>query len=156
MAVNGDDAGLPALYVVGTQEAVIPRDEWEAMLERALPGGYRKAYGQQLEGMMLCIFALADLLPQITELESADIPTKLGGMLKTKGAVGIALQCGGTSFLFVASHLAAHQTKVDDRNRDFAAICRGLPLPHREHQRESAGGDESMSSRRKSGGKRTI
>ena len=103
---------------------------------------------------------MAELRHQITDIQSADIPTKLGGMLKTKGAVGISCTIGRTSFLFVDSHLAAHQNKVvsgrrppvatrrprspptrlrqADRNRDFATITKELPLSQCRVQRRSS------------------
>ena len=74
-----------------------------------------------------------ELASQIESIETADIPTKLGGLLKTKGAVGLSLKIADTSFLFINSHLAAHQGAVAERNRDFKTICNGLPLPHQDH-----------------------
>ena len=35
----------------------------------------------------LCIYVKRSVRPHVSDLESADIPLKLGGALKTKGAV---------------------------------------------------------------------
>ena len=50
-------------------------------------------------------------------------------MLRTKGAVGISFKFGTTSFLFIDSHLTAHQQNVLKRNADFSTICASLHLP---------------------------
>ena len=47
--------------------------------------------------------------------------------------MGLSLKIADTSFLFINSHLAAHQGAVAERNRDFKTICSGLPLPHQDH-----------------------
>lgn len=46
-----------------------------------------------------------------------------------KGGVAIGLQVGSTHIAFVGSHLAAHQSKTQMRNRGRRAWETGCPLP---------------------------
>ena len=52
-----------------------------------------------------------------------------GAQFKTKGAVAVGFILFGTSFLFVNSHLTAHQENVKDRVKDLKKISAMLNLP---------------------------
>ena len=52
----------------------------------------------------------------------------LGDVMGNKGGVGVGFEISNTSFLFINSHFAAHQHKVEQRNADFDAINRKLQL----------------------------
>lgn len=106
-------AGLTMdLYVVGTQEGTIARRAWELKLQETLGPNYVLLHSHALMGIQLCVFVRRQLVWYIRNVESAHVPTKLGGMLCTKGGVGIALDFNGTRLLFIDSHLAAHTRKV--------------------------------------------
>ena len=49
-------------------------------------------------------------------------------ILGNKGAVGISFQLYGKSFLFISSHLSAHQEKSNGRTRDYHRINYGMNL----------------------------
>lgn len=55
--------------------------------------------------------------------------TGIGGKAGNKGAVSVHLLLHSTSLCFVCSHLAAHQTKILERNQDFLDICRKISFP---------------------------
>ena len=59
-------------------------------------------------------------------LDSASEPTGIGGVGGNKGGVAIAISVYKTTFCFVTAHLAAHQEKVERRNRDCVDIFKGL------------------------------
>lgn len=121
------------LYVLGCQECSLDRENLVQKLDEALGPSFLQLRVQELESIKLCVYVRKTLSKQLEAVETADIPTKLGGLLKTKGAVGLSFKVAGTSFLFVNSHFSAHQGAVSDRNRDYRTICTGLPLPHQDH-----------------------
>lgn len=100
------------LYVVGTQEGTIARRAWELKLQEMLGPRYVLLHSHALMGIQLCVFVRRPLVWFVRDVESAHVATKLGGMLRTKGAVGISMVFNGTRLLFIDSHLAAHTSKV--------------------------------------------
>ena len=53
----------------------------------------------------------------------------MSGTTGNKGGVAIRFMLHSTSLCFVCSHFAAHQTKVVERNQDFADICKRIVFP---------------------------
>jgi hypothetical protein len=53
----------------------------------------------------------------------------MSGTTGNKGGVAIRFLLHSTSLCFVCSHFAAHQTKVVERNQDFADICKRIVFP---------------------------
>ncbi len=117
-------------YVIGAQEGLRRAHVWQVQLQRVLGASYALMHAHSLAGIQLCVFLHKDLLWYASGVESAHVATKLAGVLKTKGGVGICLDFLGTSLLFVTSHLTAHDQNVAERNADFRTICRTLGLPH--------------------------
>ena len=60
----------------------------------------------------------------------SSVKTGLSGKAGNKGGVAIRFLLHGTSIAFVCSHFAAHQTKITERNQDYADICRKVQFPH--------------------------
>ena len=61
--------------------------------------------------------------------ETDSFNTRPGVQFRTKGAVATAFLLFGTSFLFVNSHLTAHQDNARDRIKDLRKINAMLSLP---------------------------
>ena len=61
--------------------------------------------------------------------ETDSFNTRPGVQFRTKGAVAAAFLLFGTSFLFVNSHLTAHQDNARDRIKDLRKINAMLSLP---------------------------
>lgn len=57
------------------------------------------------------------------------VKTGIGGKAGNKGGVAIRFLIHSTSLCFVCSHFAAHQSKVMERNQDFAEIYRRIQFP---------------------------
>ncbi len=53
----------------------------------------------------------------------------MSGKTGNKGGVAIRLLLHSTALCFVCSHFAAHQTKVTERNQDYADICKKVAFP---------------------------
>lgn len=65
----------------------------------------------------------------LTVAEESSLSVRPGMAFRTKGAVAIAFILFGTSYLFITSHLTAHQDKVKERIHDVKRIVRSLDLP---------------------------
>ena len=71
------------------------------------------------------------------------VKTGLGNRVGNKGAVAIRFLLHATSICFVCAHLAAHQSRVAERNSDFQEIVKKVSFPmvswRREGGREGGG-----------------
>jgi hypothetical protein len=104
------------------------KDRWEKQLASALGPKYYRVASQTLQAIHLIVFAHQALKPVINDIQQASVPCGFGNTLGNKGGVGIAFNVGKTAMLFMNAHLAAHQWRVDDRNRDYARIEQNMPL----------------------------
>ncbi|KJE95829.1 hypothetical protein CAOG_06236 [Capsaspora owczarzaki ATCC 30864] len=79
-------------------------------------------------GLRLVVMALNEHREFITDVKIGREATGIARVMWNKGGVAISFSIYNSSMCFVASHLAAHQEKVKQRNRDVSSICRGLHL----------------------------
>ncbi|XP_060654408.1 phosphatidylinositol 4,5-bisphosphate 5-phosphatase A isoform X1 [Drosophila nasuta] len=127
---NCPDNKLPDIYVIGMQEVstsqvlnVFKDDPWVLKLADALtPHDYVKVKSEQLQGILITMFAQHKHLPHMKDIESEETRTGLGGLWGNKGAVSIRLSLYGTGTVFVCSHLAAHDDKLKERIEDYHQI----------------------------------
>lgn len=70
------------------------------------------------------------LLRYHSDVSVNSVKTGIGGKAGNKGGVAIRFLLNSTSLCFVCSHFAAHQSKVVERNNDFAEICRKVQFPY--------------------------
>ena len=125
------------VLVVGTQEAgrtiekslLLPsKAKWEAALSAALGEGVAMVASHTLAALHIAVFVRTPLLPLLSHVRTAQVPCGIGNRLGNKGAVAASMCVGGTSLLFVNSHLAAHQKHTSQRNADYRRIEAALPL----------------------------
>lgn len=116
------------LYVVATQEGTMARKGWKVKLQEELGLDYVLLHSHFLMGIHMCVFVHRRLLWFIDSVLSSHVATKLGGMLRTKGAVGITVNFRNFSLLFIDSHLAAHRSNLRERNENYNTIRRTLNL----------------------------
>ena len=76
----------------------------------------------------LSIFIRRDLIWYCSVPEDDSFSTRPGAQFKTKGAVAVGFILFGSSFLFVNSHLTAHQENVKDRVKALKKISAMLNL----------------------------
>lgn len=93
-----------------------------------------------LAGTHLAVFAHLSITPIISNVQSECIATGINNSVGNKGAVSIRFCIGKTRVLFISSHLASGQHKVDRRNQDFMAIHRKFVM-----KAEGDDGDEGNS-----------
>ncbi|CAG8506150.1 5975_t:CDS:2 [Dentiscutata heterogama] len=131
-----DKQGLPTLsrkvqhpyhiLVIGTQECqhnikhsvLFPsKEEWESRLIDYLGDTY-----------VLAVFVWRECADWVQGCQHDSVATGLANLFGNKGGVGISLLFGNTSLCFINSHLAAHQSKVKQRNSDVKKISKELRL----------------------------
>lgn len=71
----------------------------------------------------LSIYAKSTIATDIHSIRTDTAFVGLGGVAGNKGAIGVRLSVYDTEFLFVNSHLAAHQGNVQRRNEGFSSIA---------------------------------
>ena len=84
---------------------------------------------QQLVGVCLYVFIRTELAPSITEVAVDFVKTGMGGATGNKGTVGIRLQYHTTTIAFVASHFAAGQKGISERNEDYKEAINKIMFP---------------------------
>ncbi|CAM9274896.1 unnamed protein product [Ectocarpus sp. 12 AP-2014] len=145
---EGDTSVPPDIFVVGFQEVVelsaqnVVMDSFLDKQSRtnslqwfthvyAYLAQYGERHGvryamvteQRLLGTYMLIMAKEDLCPKIANVQTAVVPTGLGGYLGNKGAVAVRLEVGGRSSLcFVCVHMAAHREYLLARNAEYKLI----------------------------------
>ncbi|TPX69671.1 hypothetical protein SpCBS45565_g02245 [Spizellomyces sp. 'palustris'] len=141
--LKSDKVEFPHLYAIGIQELIeltpgqyISADtnklrlDWEATLMRAINGrpgaNYVLLRSLHLVALGIFVFVRADSVNMIRHVESSTKKTGLGGMAANKGGIGISFSVNDTSVALVTAHLAAGQSNVDERNRDYWTIHDGL------------------------------
>ena len=120
---------VPDLLVIGTQETFPEKTEWEIRLQDTLGPSHVLYHSSSLGTLHLSIFIRRDLIWYMSIPEDDSFSTRPGAQFKTKGAVAVGFILFGTSFLFVNSHLTAHQENVKDRVKDLKKISAMLNLP---------------------------
>ncbi|XP_067826092.1 phosphatidylinositol polyphosphate 5-phosphatase type IV [Heptranchias perlo] len=131
-----DDLLLPCdspytqdLYVIGSQEGIPDRREWEIRLQEILGPHFVLLYSAAHGVLQLSVFIRRDLIWFCSVVEQATVTTRIVSQIKTKGAVGIAFTIFGTSFLFITSHFTSGQGKVYERMLDYNKTIEALALP---------------------------
>ncbi|XP_065918340.1 phosphatidylinositol polyphosphate 5-phosphatase type IV-like isoform X2 [Dysidea avara] len=120
---------MPELYVIGTQETSSNKKEWEILIQQTIGPSHILLQSASLGSLHLVLFIHRDLLWYCSGVKSANFATRPLSQFKTKGAVGLMFNLFGTSFLFITSHLSAHQQRVEERNSDYKRISSYFALP---------------------------
>lgn len=120
---------VPDIIVFGTQESCSERFEWEVTLQETLGPTHILLHSTSLGTLHLAVFIRRDLIWFCSEPEDANLSVRPGTAFRTKGAIAISFCLFGSSFLFVTSHLTAHQQKVKERVSDVKKIIHSLDLP---------------------------
>lgn len=69
--------------------------------------------------MRLVVLARHDMHMLLGNAAAATVATGVAGVGSNKGAVAISCQVWGNELCFVNAHLAAHQSKVKERNKMY-------------------------------------
>eukprot|EP00062_Callorhinchus_milii_P017236 gi/632969370/ref/XP_007901051.1/ PREDICTED: 72 kDa inositol polyphosphate 5-phosphatase [Callorhinchus milii] len=117
------------MYIIGIQESISDRREWEIRLQETLGPHYVLLYSASHGVLHLAVLIRRDLIWFCSEVEHATVTTRIVSQIRTKGAVGVSFTFFGTSFLFITSHFTSGEGKVYERILDYNKIVEALALP---------------------------
>jgi hypothetical protein len=134
---------VPDVYAIGVQEA-FSREmrDWTIQLQATLGPSHVLLHSASCGVLHLSLFVRRELVWFVSVPEDDSHlcrPNPPSNLIRTKGAVGIALNVFGTSLLFVNCHLPAHQTRTKERLEECARLITGLQLPAKSRRTLTAG-----------------
>ncbi|XP_055532481.1 phosphatidylinositol 4,5-bisphosphate 5-phosphatase A-like isoform X6 [Wyeomyia smithii] len=127
------DSDLPDFFVIGLQEVnaqpqntlynLFKDDLWTQRFKELLKErDYVVIKTEQMQGLLLSVFARRKHLLHLRQVETEYTRTGLGGIWGNKGAVSIRLNVYGCSICLVNAHLAAHDHMLEERINDYEKI----------------------------------
>lgn len=123
---------VPDIYAIALQEAVHGElKELETRMQTTI-GPSHVLLHSVIHGVLCqAIFVRRDLIWffSVPEDDIYNCRHVSINMIKTKGAVGISFQFFGTSFLFINSHLPAHESRNKERKEQYEKIISSFDLP---------------------------
>jgi hypothetical protein len=87
---------------------------------------YKMVAREVMLTMSIVVFVREDRNLKVENVKTSQEATGIGHVVGNKGGVMVSFSINGTAFCFISSHLAAHQGKIAERNRDYREIVRGL------------------------------
>lgn len=130
---NGDNHHEPDLFVIGLQEVntqpqnqvlgFFKDDPWTTKFKELLKDrDFVAVKTEQMQGILLIIFAKRKHLLHLRDIEAEFTRTGLGGIWGNKGGVSIRMALYGCGITFINSHLAAHDHELNERITDYKQI----------------------------------
>jgi hypothetical protein len=100
---------------------------WVNAAQACLGPEFKMVSSVDLAEIRLMVWASAELLPHISEVETATEATGVAGVVGNKGGCCVKLRARGTTLAFFNCHLAAHEgtKKGAKRNADLQEIFQG-------------------------------
>lgn len=150
--VDLENKGMTAkTFLVGSNKAAKALDStlderlllWQDRLQKLFPATYTVVHVSQLVGLFQ--FIISKNTFAVNNIATSHIKTGMGGLYGNKGAIATRFFIQDSSFCFVNTHLAAHQSHTSERNKDIAQILKdgSFPKLDLEHHFEG-GGDGTM------------
>lgn len=134
---------LQDLYVVGLQESTSARKEWEIRLQETLGPSHVLMHSCSFGLLHLSVFIRRELVWFCSAVSEDSVSTRVGHMIKTKGALAVSFSIFGTSFLFIDSHFTSDEGKAMDRVNDYKTISKSLSLSPENKGRVTSEGDST-------------
>lgn len=126
---------LPEMYVIGLQET--PNSELvvgnlQIGIQAVLGPSYVLLRWCSLGMLHASIWLRRELLWSCTAVEMIPIHTRpiAANQIRTKGAVALSFGLFGTSFLFINTHLSAHEANIRTRINQVEKVQQALHLQH--------------------------
>ncbi|XP_016438992.1 type I inositol polyphosphate 5-phosphatase 4 isoform X1 [Nicotiana tabacum] len=96
-------------------------------------GRYKLMASKKMVGVFISVWMRRALLKKyrVSEVKVSSVACGIMGYLGNKGSVSVSMSIGGTSFCFVAAHLASGEKKGDEgkRNHQVSEIFRRTSFP---------------------------
>ncbi|CAN4079309.1 unnamed protein product [Withania somnifera] len=136
-------------YEIATSARGQSRTEYE-LSDRV--GSYKLMASKKMVGVFISVWMRRALLKKycVSEVKVSSVACGIMGYLGNKGSVSVSMYIGGTSFCFVAAHLASGEKKGDEgkRNHQVSEIFRRTSFPrlpedrHKNHPLTILGHDQ--------------
>lgn len=123
---------VPDIYAIALQEGVHGEmTELETRMQTTIGPSHVLLHCVSHGVLCLAIFVRRDLIWFFSQPEDDIYNTRPSSMnmIKTKGAVATSFQFFGTTFLFINSHLPAHEQNNKYRKEQYEKIISSLDLP---------------------------
>ncbi|XP_056176176.1 type IV inositol polyphosphate 5-phosphatase 6-like [Syzygium oleosum] len=95
---------------------------------------YKLMASKKMVGVFISVWMRKDLLRRycVSNVRVCSVPCGIMNYLGNKGSVSVSMSIGGTSFCFIAAHLASGEKKGDEgrRNHQVSEIFRRTSFPH--------------------------
>lgn len=114
------------LYCFGVQEGDPSVARWEGLLSSSLKDCVL-IKSASVGPTRISLFAERTIASRISRSHVGSVSTGLlGGSIKNKGGVAVAIELDGTKFCFVSAHFQAHHGNCEKRNEDYRRISGAL------------------------------
>ncbi|XP_042497844.1 type I inositol polyphosphate 5-phosphatase 4-like [Macadamia integrifolia] len=129
---------LKARTVLGAEDATVAT-KWNSLIGRTLNRKYKVMGSKKMVGIFVSVWVKEELRRkyQISDVIVCTVACGIMGWLGNKGSVAVSFSMEGTSFCFVAAHLASGEKRGDEmrRNHQVLEIFRrtSFPLPRVSH-----------------------
>ncbi|KAJ0042874.1 hypothetical protein Pint_19362 [Pistacia integerrima] len=113
----------------------IPMTDWSRSQHEQLYGGskYKLMASKKMVGVFISVWMKKELLRKycISNVKVCSVACGIMGYLGNKGSVSVSMSIEGTSFCFIAAHLASGEKKGDEgrRNHQVSEIFRRTTFP---------------------------
>ena len=130
---RSSDSNDADFYIIGLQEVnanpqntllnMFKDDPWTQKFRDLLKThDYILIKTEQLQGLLLCVFAKRKHVLHVREIEADYTRTGIAGIWGNKGAISLTINIYGNTFCIVNAHLAAHDHQLDERISDYERI----------------------------------
>eukprot|EP01129_Flabellula_baltica_P017220 TRINITY_DN947_c0_g2_i1.p1 TRINITY_DN947_c0_g2~~TRINITY_DN947_c0_g2_i1.p1 ORF type:complete len:457 (-),score=125.51 TRINITY_DN947_c0_g2_i1:492-1835(-) len=124
------------IYVIGAQEAEYDArkgydtcgEDWFDAVSSHIGPRYAAISTVSMWEIKLLVFVRLELLEHISAIDRSSEATGIGNVMGNKGGVCVSFMYNNTSLCFLNSHLAAHQEKIESRNKDVQEIIDEITL----------------------------
>lgn len=118
-----------------SSRAKTPKKEWWRTQSEKLYWGskYKLMASKKMVGVLISVWIRRELLRKycISNVKVCSVACGIMGYLGNKGSVSVSMSIEGTSFCFVAAHLASGEKKGDEgrRNHQVSEIFKRTSFP---------------------------
>lgn len=128
-----DNESLPELYVIGLQETPSSEtiiDNLKVGIQAVLGPNYALLKWASVGMLHAAIWIRRELLWSCTTVEMVPVHTRpsAANQIRTKGAIALSFSLFGTLFLFINTHLSAHETNLRTRINQLDKVQQALHL----------------------------
>ncbi|XP_032457292.1 inositol polyphosphate 5-phosphatase E isoform X2 [Nasonia vitripennis] len=120
------------ILIIGTQETYFcSTNKWEYIVQNTLGPDFNFVMKESLGTLQLVLFMRCELSKFISFIKSETLLNNRYKILKTKGAIAIAIIIFGTSFLFITTHLTPHTKNIDKRFMEIEKLVKWINCMNR-------------------------